>query len=136
MVKLDVVHASNTSLVQHQPLVAVFFGGTGGIGHYTLRALSTNEARNSGKGLRAYIVGRNTKAAEEIIDECRGVCPQGQFKFIKAEDLSLIREVDRLCEEVSKAEAEYGSDGRVDYLMVSQGGIPYLPRKGRRVEWQ
>ncbi|KAJ9603606.1 hypothetical protein H2200_011792 [Cladophialophora chaetospira] len=130
MVKLEAVRASNSSLVQRQPLVAVFFGGTGGIGSYTIRELASAEAKNGGKGLRAYVIGRNAKSAEEIIADCRRICPKGEFRFIKAGDLSLIKEVDRLCEEVKKAEEEYGSDGRIDYLMVSQGGIPYLPRKG------
>lgn len=64
MVKLNEVRALNTALVQSQPLVAVFFGGTSGIGHYTLRALATASAAG-GKGFRAYIVGRKAKAAED-----------------------------------------------------------------------
>ncbi|KIW27951.1 uncharacterized protein PV07_07645 [Cladophialophora immunda] len=128
MVNLDVVRASNTSLVQSQPLVAVFFGGTGGIGQFTLRALAAAEAKG-GKGLRAYVVGRNAKAAEGILADCRGACPQGQFKFLKADDLSLISDVDRLCAEIVQLEEKESQDPRIDYLMVSQGGMPFLPRK-------
>jgi hypothetical protein len=129
MVKLDVVRTENTTLVQSQPLVAVFFGGTSGIGHYTLRALATAEA-NGGKGFRAYIVGRKAAAAEDIISECRGICPQGQFKFVKADDLSLIRDVDRICADIIQLEEKEGQDARIDYLMMSQGGSIFLPRKG------
>lgn len=129
MVKLDVVHSWNTTLVQSQPLVAVFFGGTGGIGHYTLRALATAEA-NGGKGFRAYVVGRNEKAAEKILSECQGICPQGQFKFVKADDLSLIHDVDRVCADIIQSESQEGEDARVDYLMLSQGGPIFRPRKG------
>jgi NAD(P)-dependent dehydrogenase (short-subunit alcohol dehydrogenase family) len=129
MVKLDVVRTENTTLVQSQPLVAVFFGGTSGIGHYTLRALATAEA-NGGKGFRAYIVGRKAAAAEDIISECRGICPQGQFKFVKADDLSLIRDVDRVCADIIQLEEKEGQDARIDYLMMSQGGSIFLPRKG------
>jgi hypothetical protein len=129
MVKLNVVHTSNTALVQSQPLVAVFFGGTSGIGHYTLRALATAEA-NGGKGFRAYIVGRKAKAAEDIISECRGIYPQGQFKFVKADDLSLIQDVDRVCADIIQLEEKEGQDPRIDYLMMSQGGSIFLPRKG------
>ncbi|EXJ73682.1 uncharacterized protein A1O5_03444 [Cladophialophora psammophila CBS 110553] len=128
MVTLDVVRSLEVSLVQRQPLVAVFFGGTGGIGQFTLHALAAAEA-NGGKGLRAYIVGRNTKAAEAILADCRGIYPQGQFKFIKAEDLSLIRDVDRLCAEIIQLEEKESQEPRIDYLMVSQGGMIYLPRK-------
>jgi len=130
MVKLNIVHSSNTALIQSQPLVAVFFGGTSGIGHYTLRALATTAAANGGKWFRAYIVGRKAKAAEDIISECRGICPQSQFKFIKADDLSLIQDVNRVCADIIKLEGKEGQDSRIDYLMISQGGSIFLPRKG------
>lgn len=129
MVRLDTVERSNVALVASQPLTAVFFGGTGGVGHYTLRALASAEF-NGGKGLRAYIVGRNAPAAEEIIAECRGIYPRGQFKFIKTEDLSLIHEVDRVCAKIIQIEENEGQDARIDYLMLSQGGSIFLPRKG------
>jgi NAD(P)-dependent dehydrogenase (short-subunit alcohol dehydrogenase family) len=129
MVKLDVVHASNTALVQSQPLVAVFFGGTSGIGSYTVRALARATA-NGGKGFRAYIVGRNAKAAEEIIAECRGIYSHGEYTFVKANDISLIQDVDRVCAEIIQLEEKEGKDPRIDYLMLSQGGSIFLPRKG------
>ncbi|OAL22694.1 hypothetical protein AYO20_11146 [Fonsecaea nubica] len=129
MVKLDTARALGKALVQSQPLVAVFFGGTGGIGQVTLRALATAEAQG-GKGLRAYVVGRNAQAAEDMLAECRGICPQGRFKFIQAQDLSLLGDVDRVCAEIIRLEKDEGQeDSRVDYLMVSQGGMPFLPRK-------
>jgi hypothetical protein len=130
MVKLDAVRASNTSLVQSQPLVAVFFGGTSGIAHYTLQAFSTTISHGS-KIFRVYIVGRNVKRAEDIISECRGISPHGQFKFVKADDLSLIQNVDRACADVSQLEEKEDHDPRIDYLMMSQGGSIFLPRKGR-----
>ena len=129
MVKLDVVRASIPAVVQSQPLVAVFFGGTGGIGHNTLRALATAE-RNGGKGFRVYVVGRNAKAAEEFIAEERRIYPQGQYRFVKADDLSLIHDVDRICAEIIQLEEKEGQDARIDYLMLSQGGSIFLPRKG------
>ncbi|PWY80265.1 hypothetical protein BO94DRAFT_626076 [Aspergillus sclerotioniger CBS 115572] len=125
---MDIVHASNTALVQNQPLVAVFFGGTSGIGHYTLRALATAESKG-GKGFRAYIVGRNAKAAEEIIEECRDICPQGHMKFVQTDDISLIQEVDRTCAEIIQLEEKANQNPRIDYMMLSQGGSIFLPRK-------
>lgn len=131
MVELNVVRTSNTAIAQSQPLVAVFFGGTSGIGHYSLRALATAvAAANGGKGLRAYIVGRKATAAEDIISECLSICSQGQFKFVKVDDLSLIQDVDRVCAEVIQLEEKEGQDPRIDYLMMSQGGSIFLPRKG------
>lgn len=128
MVKLDEVRDGNKSLVQKQPLVAVFFS-TGGIAHQTIRALSTASA-NGGKGFRAYIVGRKSKPAEEIIADCRGIYPQAQFTFIKADDLSLIRDVDRAFEEIIQLEEKKGQDAKIDYLMMAQGGSIFLPRIG------
>ncbi|PWY90197.1 hypothetical protein BO70DRAFT_330493 [Aspergillus heteromorphus CBS 117.55] len=128
MVDLSVARAANATLVQSQPLVAVFIGGTSGIGHYTLRALATAEA-NGGKGFRAYIVGRNAKAAEEIIAECRGIYPDAQIKFVKADDISLIQAVDQACAEIIQSEEKQSQDPRIDYLMLSQGGSIFLPRK-------
>ena len=49
MVKLDLVKSSNAELVT-QPLVAVFVGGTSGIGSYTVKTL----ARTHGKTGAVY----------------------------------------------------------------------------------
>jgi NAD(P)-dependent dehydrogenase (short-subunit alcohol dehydrogenase family) len=130
MVELKTVRALNTALVQRQPLVAVFFGGTSGIGSYTLRALATAEAASGGRGLRAYIVGRKVKAAEEIIAECRALYPTGEFKFVKVDDLALMEAVDRVCVDIIRLEEKEGQSPRIDYLMLSHACIPYLPRKG------
>ena len=131
MVALDVVRSSNVALVQRQPIVGVFFGGTGGIGNQTLRALAAANGKASGaKDLRAYIIGRNAASAEKLIAECRAKCPQGNFMFIKAEDMSLLSEIDRLCGEVKGREEVYGDGAKIDYLMIGQGGMPYVPRKG------
>ncbi|PYI15508.1 hypothetical protein BO99DRAFT_342506 [Aspergillus violaceofuscus CBS 115571] len=133
MVNLDVIHASNTTLVKSQPLVAVFFGGTSGIGHYTLRALATAESQHRGKGLRAYLVGRKAQAAETIIAECRALYPAGEYIFVPAHDLSLLGDVDRVCAEILSLEREHGQPSanppRIDYLMLSHGGAPFQPRK-------
>ncbi|EED18859.1 conserved hypothetical protein [Talaromyces stipitatus ATCC 10500] len=128
MVELKDVYEENVTLVQSRPLVAAFFGGTSGIGHQTLRALAGAEAEHNGKGLRAYIVGRNAIAADEILAECRSLYPQGQYTFFKIDDLSLIRNVDRVCAEIFEAERKHGQNARIDYLMLSQGGSIFLPR--------
>lgn len=129
MVNLDDVRTANSSLVQRQPLVAVFTGGTGGIGLSTLKSLAATHS-NSGKGLRVYITGRNQNATEKIIADCLTVCPQGDFRFIQVADLSLLRDVDRACEEIIKAEkacAKPGEVPRVDMLFMSQGELSLKP---------
>jgi hypothetical protein len=129
MVKVNALRTSNTALVQSQPLVSVFVGGTSGIGHYTLRAFATAAATGN-KPFRAYIVGRNAKGTEDNISEYRGICPHGEFKFIKAEDLSLIQDVDRVCADIIRLEEQESKDARIDYLMMCQGGSIFLPRIG------
>ncbi|PYH45502.1 uncharacterized protein BP01DRAFT_42312 [Aspergillus saccharolyticus JOP 1030-1] len=128
MVDLDVIRSSNTTIVRSQPLVAVFFGGTSGIGHYTLRALATAES-HGGKGLRAYLIGRKAEAAEAIVAECRKLYPAGEYIFVQANDLSLLRDVDRVCIEIMSLERGKSANPRIDYLMLSQGGAPFQPRK-------
>lgn len=130
MVALDEIRRSAAAVVQSKPLVAVFFGGTSGIGHYTLRALARATANNGGKGFRAYIVGRKAQAAEEIISECEGICSQGEYRFVKANDISLIEDVDRVCAEIAAQEEKEGEGGRIDFLMLTQGGSIFLPRTG------
>lgn len=139
MVALPVVRASNTTLVQSHPLVAVFVGGTSGIGECTIRTLAATHG-DQGKGLRIYIVGRNAAAAEQTIAYCRSVCSRGQFLFVKADDLSLLKDVDRVCSEILRLEekeaALSGGKPRLDILVMSQAYFPLLfqPRKGMNVK--
>lgn len=132
MVRLNVVRAANAALVNSQPLVAVFVGGTSGIGEYTLRALASTHS-DKGKGLRVYIVGRKAAAADAIIADCQRVCPAGQFKFVQADDLALLKDVDRVCEEIVKNEEVEGQDGQkpgIDLLFMSQACSIFGKRKG------
>ena len=134
MVSLDVVRSCNAALVKTQPLVAVFVGSTAGIGEYSVRALATTHA-NNGKGLRLYIVGRNEDAAKAIISDCSKACPTGQFRFVRAKDLSLLNDVDRVCTEIVEAEeAEAKASGateRVDFLAMTQGCLVFDGRRGK-----
>ena len=129
MPALNEVKTLNSALVQSQPLVAVFFGGTGGIGNTTLRELVKAEAV-SGRGLRAYIIGRQPEDGERILAECQDLYPNGQFRFVKAVDLALLKETDRVCAEITRMEEKEGADARIDYLMMGQGGWPFRPRTG------
>lgn len=134
MVQLDLVQSSNASLVS-QPLVAVFIGGTSGIGAHTIRSLASTHGK-VGKGLRAYIIGRNAEAAGGIIIECQKSCPTGQFRFIRANDLALMKDVDLVCAELSEIEkreaAATGDTPRIDILVQTQANFkPFDPRNGK-----
>jgi hypothetical protein len=128
MANMDTVHNINQDLVQRQSLVAVFSGGSGGIGALSLKALAATASKVDGKGLRAYIIGRSASAAQETL------CPKGQYHFIKIEDYALISDVDAACEELIKVETQNAAltneRVRIDYLMLSHGGALFLPRKG------
>ncbi len=132
MVGLDVVRSCNAALVRIQPLVVVVVGGTAGIGEYTVRALAATHT-NHGKGLRLYIVGRNEDAARKITSDCLELCPTGQFRFVRANDLSLLKDVDRVCAELTQAEEEANGTGgpaRIDLLIMTQGYLAFEARQG------
>lgn len=138
MVQLNDIRNANSKLVNNQPLVAVFVGGTSGIGDYTLRALVSNHSAK-GTGLCIYIVGRNAQAAETIISHCTTQCPDGQYHFIQAKDLSLLQNVDKAAAEIIQHQQQKYSNGyvpRVDMLFMSQGGLYLGPREGRIISLQ
>lgn len=136
MVALSIVQSSNASLVATQRLVAVFVGGTSGVGMHTIRTLAATCGKERKSTLRVYIIGRNAKAAEEIISDCQKVCPTGRFHFIRTNDLALMKDVDLVCadliiNEEKEAEATGGTP-RIDILVLSQAIFkPWDPRNGR-----
>ncbi|KAI1736421.1 NAD(P)-binding protein [Xylaria scruposa] len=100
MVSLSSIRSSNSLISSILPpgLVAVFVGGTSGIGEETLKKFAEHSIRP-----RAYIVGRSQEAADRIVAECQAINPEGQYIFQKA-DVSLIRGVDEICEEIKARE--------------------------------
>ncbi|OCK83781.1 NAD(P)-binding protein [Lepidopterella palustris CBS 459.81] len=117
MVSLQAVRANNSALKELGPgLVAVFVGGTSGIGESTAREF----ARNTDSP-RVYLVGRNQAEATRITQELQKLNPEGKFHFIKS-DLSLLRNVDVACKEIQAKEE------KINLLFLSCG---YLTMKGR-----
>jgi hypothetical protein len=130
MAKHQAIRESLATLVQRQPLVAVFFGGTTGIGHYTIRALAKAQVDLKGKGFLAYLVRREVNRMTQVIAECNQIYPEGKIAFVQVDDLSLITDVDHACAERFRLGKEE-EDPRIDYLMLSQGGpIIIMPRRG------
>ena len=132
MVKLTAVQLANEKLVQSQSLVAVFVAATGGIGEYAIRSLARAHS-TKGKGLRAYIIARRKSAAEKVLADCQRDCPDGQFRFVKAEDLSLLKDVDRCCDEIIRQEREdpfAGGPPRVDIMVMTQCLLEWGERRG------
>lgn len=100
MVTLSQVHASNAQLTTSLPaeLVAVFVGATSGIGEAALKEFVSQTKRP-----KCYLVGRSEQAATRIIGECKTLNPDARIVFMRA-DTSLVKEADRLCEDITSRE--------------------------------
>ncbi|KAI1266447.1 putative short-chain dehydrogenases/reductase [Xylariaceae sp. FL1019] len=124
MVSLTDVVASNQRIASTLPrgLVAVFVGGTSGVGEYTLKAFTRYADQP-----RVYIVGRSQESADRIIDECRALSPKGHFEFLKA-DVSSLKNVDAACCEIKKKESSinilFQSQGNMAWTEKSPDGLP------------
>ncbi|KAF2716718.1 hypothetical protein K431DRAFT_256998 [Polychaeton citri CBS 116435] len=100
MVTLDVIESSNDRIASslQAGLVAVFVGGTNGVGETTVRQFARYASQP-----RVYIVGRSQEAGERIVAECKAVNPDGTFVFLKRET-ALMRDVDGICNELIEKE--------------------------------
>lgn len=132
MVSLKVVQKANKAYFQGKPFVAVAVGGTSGIGDYAVRALAKLYGESKAP-LRVYIVGRNKSAYETIAADCAKVCPHGQFTFVQAADLAIIKEVDKAAAEVTRLETENSKDEtpKIDLLLMTQAKPPFGGRDGK-----
>ena len=120
MVSLTDIQTSNSQIAITLPpgLVAVFVGGTSGIGEITLKKFARYTRQPC-----AYIVGRSQNAAERIIAECRMLNPEGEYTFIK-EDVSLMRNVDTVCNEIKSKEKAVN-------LLFMSAGFPSIDGTGQ-----
>ncbi|KAF2143543.1 uncharacterized protein K452DRAFT_357212 [Aplosporella prunicola CBS 121167] len=114
MVTLQAVRSHNSALKTGAAagLVGVFVGATRGIGLKTLSELV--------KGLEAprfYVVGRSRAKFAAELEKLQTLNPGATVRFIEAQ-VSLLRDVDAVCEEVKKEE------GHLDLLVMSQGALP------------
>ncbi|GKZ73294.1 hypothetical protein AnigIFM50267_009977 [Aspergillus niger] len=90
-------------------LVAVFVGGTSGIGLSTAQ-----EFTRYATAPHIYLIGRNEAQASEIISELRTVNQSATVDFIKS-DISLLKNVDTTCREIAQKES------KVNLLFLSPG---------------
>jgi NAD(P)-dependent dehydrogenase (short-subunit alcohol dehydrogenase family) len=101
MVALDAVRASNASLKSlPSGLVAVFVGGTSGIGLFTARELVRNTTAP-----HIYLIGRNQTEATKIIQELKNINSSSEVSFIQ-KDVSLLKNVDEACNEIKSKEKQ------------------------------
>ena len=123
MVSLARVQSSNSLISSTLPpnLVAVFVGATSGIGEATLKQFAIHSHKP-----RVYFVGRSQDAANRIADECKALNSDGEYIFIKA-DVSLIRVVDTVCEEIKAKEKA------INILFLS-AGFPSMDGTGNNFQ--
>ena len=133
MVKIKDVRAGNQAQFKNKPLAAVFIGATSGIGNYTVTALARLYADN-GSLLRAYVVGRSTVAWTTIQTNLKGICPDGTFIFLPANDLTSIRDVDKICEKLIELEQQNSAIqvARIDLMIMTQGKLHFGSREGQQ----
>lgn len=120
MVRFSDIRASNALINDATaPHVAVFVGGTSGIGQLTIKALVA-----TGASVRVYLVGR--KSSEErskaFIQELHVANPKSEVIWVEGE-ISLLAETKRVCEVIKRKET------RVDLLFLTAGYAPFGPRK-------
>ncbi|CAK7200907.1 hypothetical protein SEUCBS139899_003607 [Sporothrix eucalyptigena] len=115
MVALTGAVASNQRIASTFPdgLVAIFVGGTSGVGEYTVKAFA-KYTRNS----RAYIIGRSEASAKRILAECRTIGPSNSFEFFQG-DISLLKTVDDICNKIRAKETA------INILFETQGSMAF-----------
>jgi NAD(P)-dependent dehydrogenase (short-subunit alcohol dehydrogenase family) len=120
MPHLTTIRQSNAQLTASTiPKVAVFVGGTAGIGKLTLSALV-----ELGFECKAYIVGRQSSYAsfKPFAESLKATNAKAQIVWIEGE-VSLLSEAQRICEHIKTLEKH------VDLLFMTTG---YAPMGGRQ----
>lgn len=100
MVSLTDVQSSNSRLASALPpgLVAIFVGGTRGIGETSLKEFAKHARKP-----RVYFIGRSQEAGDRVAAECKELNSEGEYVFLKA-DTSLICNVDEVCRDIKSRE--------------------------------
>ena len=120
MVPYKAIQASNALINDATaPRVAVFVGGTSGIGQYTVKSLVA-----TGASMRIYLVGRKSseERARAFIHELRAINATADVIWTEGE-VSLLAETRRICDIVRSQESH------VDLLFLTTGYAPFGPRR-------
>ncbi|KAF3763681.1 putative short-chain dehydrogenases/reductase [Cryphonectria parasitica EP155] len=124
MVSSSAIVASNKRLAATFPdqLVAIFVGGTSGVGEYTLKALARYAPQP-----RIYIVGRSRESADRIISECQDANANGVYEFVQA-DISLLKNIDDVCRQIRSKEKAinllFQTQGTMAFSKTTSEGLP------------
>ena len=128
MVAINDVCQINAEHYKSRPLVAVFVGGTQGIGRYAVEALAKLYSAQPETPLRVYILGRNKSSGDQVVESCREQCSHGEFIFIQTDNLALIQQVDATSAKIVRQESER-ENPRINLLVQTQAQILFGSRK-------
>lgn len=124
MVHLSKIKESNAQIDEETaPRIAVFVGGTSGIGKITLGAVA-----KLGTHFKAYVVGRKeSKAAfQPFIEELHTANPNASIIWVEGQ-VTLLSEVKRICDYIKKLETS------IDLLFLTTGYVPFFGRESKSV---
>lgn len=116
MITLIEVQASNSRITStlSSPLVAIFVGGTNGVGETTLKQFVKYAPPSS----RVYNIGRSQESADRIGNECQDLNGRVKYEFIKA-DTSLLGNIDQVCRKVKSKERS------INLLFLTMGTLDF-----------
>lgn len=100
------------------PRVAVFVGGTSGIGQLTVKALVA-----TGTSVRIYLIGRQSSAERmrTFIEQLHTINPDAEVIWTEGQ-IALLADTKRICDVIKSKES------RVDLLFLSAGYAPFGAR--------
>ncbi|KAJ5784791.1 NAD(P)-binding protein [Penicillium pulvis] len=119
MVTYKEIQASNALISESTaPRIAIFVGGTSGIGKITIKALVA-----TGTSIRIYFIGRkcSSERTHAFIQELQAINPRAEIIWTEGE-VSLLAETKRVCEVIAKKES------RLDLLFITTGYAPFGAR--------
>lgn len=119
MVSYKEIKASNALINESTvPRIAVFVGGTSGIGKFTIKALVA-----TGTSIKIYLIGRRSSSQRmhTFIQELHSINPRAEIIWVEGE-ISLLAETKRVCELIAHKES------RINLLFLTTGYAPFGAR--------
>jgi NAD(P)-dependent dehydrogenase (short-subunit alcohol dehydrogenase family) len=120
MVKFSLIKKSNSQIDgASAPRVAVFVGGTSGVGKLTLGAIA-----KLGTTFKAYVVGRKESEAsfKPFAESLHEANPNAEIVWIEGQ-VSLLSEAKRVCDHIKTLESS------IDLLFMTTGYVPFGGRQ-------
>ncbi|KAH6691475.1 hypothetical protein F5X68DRAFT_65682 [Plectosphaerella plurivora] len=112
------IRASNALITEtNAPKVAVFVGGTDGIGKATLTGLVSK-----GFPVKVYIVGRDEARHQALLDDLRASNPKATLVYVEGQ-ISLVADSQRIANQIAAQEE------KIDLLWLSAGYLPFTGRQ-------